>query len=246
MHIGISCRPQSRSKPTFARLAARVAGTNQQKIVSLISPRWALPPQWSPVWHPGHVFVQSAGNQYENVCSDGESKVFKTAWSASSTVADGAIVVGAINAQGKPVGGSNGAFTNAYPAFGDSYYNESPILQGEVGSNYGHCVDMWAPGDFIYSTWGEGRRSTKQSGSYSGGQPSSCAFGTCFSPTEQGWAWLSGTSMAAPHVAAAAYVADLYGLTTPAAIEQKLRDTWFPLQLTFDTAGAPVRMVLLQ
>ena len=65
--------------------------------------------------------MQSAGNQYENVCSDGESKVFKTAWSASSTIADGAIVVGAINVQGRPVGGANGAFTNAYPAFGDSY-----------------------------------------------------------------------------------------------------------------------------
>ena len=69
-------------------------------------------------------------------------------------------------------------------------------------------------------------------------------------------AWLSGTSMAAPHVAAAAaYVADLYGLTTPAAIEQKLRDTWHALTTLdaagqsvprVDAAGASLRMVWLQ
>jgi subtilisin family serine protease len=40
----------------------------------------------------------------------------------------------------------------------------------------------------------------------------------------KGWAWLSGTSMAAPHVAAAAaYIADKYALTTPAAIEAAVR-----------------------
>ena len=99
---------------------------------------------------------------------------------------------------------------------------------------------MWAPGDFIYSTWGQGIESTLQSGGYSGGEPSSCASGTCVSPAEQGWALLSGTSMAAPHVAAAAaYVADLYGLTTPAAIEQKLVDSWYAL--THPLSGLPIR-----
>ena len=221
-----------------------VAETNQQKIVKLISPTWAFPPFYS-VWHPGHVFVQSAGNQYENVCSGATAKAFKTAWNASSTAVDGAIVVGAINAEGKPVGGPNGKFQDGYPALGDSYPPDPPILQGEAGSNYGPCVDMWAPGDFIYSTWGAGKQSTLQSGSYSGGEPSSCASGTCVSPSEQGWFWLSGTSMAAPHVAdAAAYVADLYGLSTPAAIEQKLRDTWYSLP-TLDAANEAVRMVRL-
>jgi hypothetical protein len=232
--------------------ASGVAGTNQQKIVSLITPRWVLPPMWSPLRHPGHVFVQSAGNQYENVCSDTVSKVFKTASNATSTLADGAIVVGAINNEGKPVGGTNGAFKNAYPSFSDG---SGPILFGEPGSNYGPCVDMWAPGDAIYSTWGVGRLSTLPSVSYSGGQPSSCASGTCVSLPHQGWAWLSGTSMAAPHVAAAAaYVADLFGLTTPAAIEQKLREMWQPLTTIdeagetvprLDAAGAPMRMVHL-
>jgi subtilisin family serine protease len=42
--------------------------------------------------------------------------------------------------------------------------------------------------------------------------------------TSNGWAMMSGTSMAAPHIAgAAAYVADEFHLTTPAQIEEKLR-----------------------
>ena len=214
-----------------------VAETNQQKIVTLITPGWAMPSfYW---WHPGHVFVQSAGNQYQNACSGASVKAFKIAWNASTTAVDGAIVVGAINAEGKPVGGPNGAFQDAYPAFTD-FFPSPYILRGEAGSNYGPCVDMWAPGDFIYSTWGQGIESTLQSGGYSGGEPSSCASGTCVSPAEQGWALLSGTSMAAPHVAAAAaYVADLYGLTTPAAIEQKLVDSWYAL--THPLSGLPIR-----
>ena len=61
---------------------------------------------------------------------------------------------------------------------------------------------------------------------YSGGQPATCSSGTCLSPPHEGWAHLSGTSMAAPHVAAAAaYYIDKYGLTTPAQVEQMLRST---------------------
>ena len=42
-----------------------------------------------------------------------------------------------------------------------------------------------------------------------------------------GWMWLSGTSMAAPHVAAvAAYVIGKYGLESPGEVEAKLRQLW--------------------
>jgi subtilisin family serine protease len=41
---------------------------------------------------------------------------------------------------------------------------------------------------------------------------------------------LSGTSMAAPHISAmAAYLANIYGLTTPAQIEQQVRAASFSL-----------------
>ena len=83
---------------------------------------------------------------------------------------------------------------------------------------------------------------------YSGGQPET------YVPTNTitedwaanpGWMWLSGTSMAAPHVAAAgAYVATKYNLYTPAAVEAKLRQLWRYYGTT-DAAFQPIRVVHL-
>lgn len=131
----------------------------------------------------------------------------------------------------------------------------------DPGSNFGKCVDVWAPGDFIYSTWGSGGYATYATGSYSGGQPASYVLGSApgnptspYSGAPQvgfyGWQWLSGTSMAAPHVAAAAaYLADKYYLSTPAAIEQKVRDNWQYWGAVDPTstiaAPVPVRIVYL-
>jgi subtilisin family serine protease len=62
----------------------------------------------------------------------------------------------------------------------------------------------------------------------------------------QGWTFLSGTSMAAPHVAgAAAYLADQFGLTTPAQIEQKVRQ-YFQNSGYTDRTGAPINYVQLR
>ncbi len=100
----------------------------------------------------GALVVQSAGNQYTSACS----------WAYTPTSgSDGVIVVGAINDHGQPVRALQGFHG----------FQNMPEASNEPGSNYGPCVEMWAPGAAIRSTWrGNDRR------------------------------LMGGTSMAAPHV----------------------------------------------
>ncbi|MBP6529804.1 MAG: S8 family serine peptidase [Burkholderiales bacterium] len=208
--------------------------TNQSKVVELVTPVGIS--GWT--FYPGAVFVQSAGNGNQDACGDTnalpkrESRAYQIGLNQQTTQVDGVLVVGAI--------GNNGTLAtpiNASEPLG--------ITDPELGTNYGNCVDIWAPGQGIYSTWGRGSHGdTSYYGPdplnpyqpYSGGQSSTYVWshpwtytGTSTPPAPmQGWAWLSGTSMAAPHVAAAAaYIADKYQLTTPIAIEQKVRDEAF-------------------
>ena len=165
------------------------------------------------------------------------------------------MVVGAIRQNGTAPSDTRGTigqgpgFTLPEPRFSNST---------ELGSNFGNCVDIWAPGDSIYSTWGSGPSSTYSTATYSGGQPSNYVPGTApGSPIDAnpatlyqglfGWQWLSGTSMAAPHVAAAAaYMADKYYLSSPAAIEQKVRDHWKTWGATDPSnPPLPIRIVYL-
>jgi subtilisin family serine protease len=225
--------------------------TNRTKLLTMVNPatvwryRQGLWEQW---YYPGIFFTQSAGNQNRNACLQlgGESAAFQIAPSPTGTAVDGIMVVGAIRQNGTaassisdPVPPASN-LTQPEPRI----FRVDPVPVGgfpdplEPGSNYGNCVDIWAPGDAIYSTWGSGQKATYATGSYSGGQPSNYGLGTLpGNPTVPysgpppsglfGWQWLSGTSMAAPHVAAAAaYMADKYTLSTPAAIEQQVRDNW--------------------
>ena len=127
---------------------------------------------------------------------------------------DGIMVVGAININ------ANAAdpFTPANPV----------VAETDPPSNYGRCVDIWAPGDAIWSTWG------------------AYPFDNYSNQTYSMMVRLSGTSMAAPHVAAAAaYVADVEGLTTPAAVEQRLRQLSTQFAGTVDASGQIIKVLQL-
>mgnify|MGYP000897002614 CR=1 FL=1 len=186
--------------------SAGQAGPNVWKLQRLVQPDyyyWQYWPITGP--YPGAFVVQSAGNSGSNVCTL-PSPAYRPYPYANETAVDGITVVGSLSKSGAPTA----AFSPPYPAV---------VSQPALASNHGACVDVWAPGDDIVSSFGDQisawSNQTTVGGSYWG------LVGYGYS----GWARMSGTSMAAPHIAAAAaYVADYYGLTTPIAIEQKLRD----------------------
>jgi hypothetical protein len=196
--------------------------------------------------YPGAFVAQSAGNFQRNSCSNsGGADAYNPPvgylpfgpppnWAAD--LYDGIMVVGALRSDGQAAT----TFSNSYP----------PGLQ-DGGTNYGPCVDIWAPGDGIVSAWGRNdvfwqgvpsslsqySANTTVGGSYSGFIPY----------TSQGWMYLSGTSMAAPHVAGvAAYLADTYNLTTPAAIEAKIRALSKRYNSAVDPMGYPIFTVQSQ
>lgn len=174
------------------------------------------------IYYPGVFVAQSAGNgarplpgigQPDGPPSDacfwngnGDPTGFKPLpWAPYALDDDGIMVVGAINNAGRDV---SGAEPFSPPSVGG--------VETPNPSNYGRCVDIWAPGDYIVSAWNSGA---------------------------WGRAWLSGTSMAAPHVAAAAaYFADYEGLSTPGAIELRIRSA-SPPSVDGDVSGQPVKVV---
>lgn len=210
---------------------------------------------WSD--YPGSFVAQSAGNYQRSSCSRLGYYGANGLWVSPGADAynppvgyvpggappnwaadyyDGIMVVGALRSDGQ-----------AATTFGNSI----PAGLGGGGTNFGSCIDIWAPGDRIVSSWGRNDvlwqngvseptrqlANTTVSGSYSGYVGS----------TSQGWMYLSGTSMAAPHVAGvAAYLADTYNLTTPAAIEAKIRAISVRYNNATDGLGYPIFTVQSQ
>ena len=182
----------------------------------------------------GAFIAQSAGNGARPVLDANGNPVYPTVgsdacyWNASGAPSgykplvsapysvddDGIMVVGAINQYAGPAN----PFTPASPA----------VAETDPPTSYGRCVDIRAPGDAIWSTWGANPSTAYSNGTYSN------------------MVRLSGTSMASPHVAAAAaYIADVEELTTPAAVEQRIRQLGVQFGGTVDQGGFPIKVLQL-
>ena len=213
-----------------------VTQPNYSKMVSLATPATVYDPLTDTYQsYPGAFVAQSAGNNDAAVCGSGFASRAFTPYAPfvpggfppnyEASVNDGIMVVGALHHTGDTVNSG----INGFPAlpFSDTY---PPGLTGiPPASNFGQCVDIWAPGNVIVSTWGDHADPNTVFGTqYSGNVPNGVS----------GWAFLSGTSMAAPHIAAvAAYLADTQGLTTPSAIELAVRAK--SIQLKSSDSGTP-------
>lgn len=213
------------------------AGPNWYKVKSITTTIWAY---GIPI-NPGVFFVQSAGN-VPDVLPDACYGAYRPGFAQPAAPDDGVMVVGAVDNLGRAVGGGN-------PFWGT---NPSGIASASY-SAAGSCVDIWAPGNYIASTWGQ----ISQIGYPSGGNPPYTVDGRTLGgipwpysgnvgSSYEGWAFLSGTSMAAPFVAAvAAWLADTYNVATPSALEALVRANSTQWNGYTDNTGRPVKVVQL-
>lgn len=173
-------------------------GTLNSKMLTLASP------YVGGYVYMGSFIAQSAGNDYINACSE----VFGYSNKQPNT-SDGIMVVGGIDYLGKAVAPD--------PNGNPGYVNE-PLAGNDPGSNYGSCVEVWAPSKVILSTWGPNV----------GYDPSNQSTWQRNDTTYTNYVDLSGTSMAAPHViGVAAYLAEIQNLSVPSQIEAAVRNVFF-------------------
>lgn len=202
-------------------ISANIAATNHtgRPSVVTLSFNWQYAGQAPPgliaqihalaAARPGAFFTQSAGNFYKDAC--------QSAYNTPATN-DGVMVIGAINAHGQPVKPLNGL---------NGFWKDFVGPVHQPGSNFGACVDAWAPGDAILTT--------------AGAYPTQVG-----ATTYSTYAYVSGTSLAAPHVAAlaAALIASDATLTSASLVETRVRARFRDLG-SHDAAGLAVNLPTL-
>ena len=228
------------------------AEPNWQKVKSLTTTIWSYGIPVQPgvffVQSAGNYPDILGGSVPENgVC---QTAYRPDAEAASSLPNDGVMVVSASHNTGGGVtttrpftvyAGQSNLPDYELPSSTFPYSQTFPV----TSSYFGPCNDIYAPGNLIISTWGMHVKqsphdntiptvsSSLVSVSYTGSVTFPVVYGAHINnayPTvaplpTQGWAFLSGSSMSAPFVAAAAaWLADVYGYATPGELEGAVRD----------------------
>jgi subtilisin family serine protease len=147
----------------------------------------------------GAFVVQAAGNQQQDAC--------QYAYGDPSPN-DGIMVIGGVTSTGAA----------AWDTANGGFNNNQPYAGNEPGSNFGRCVEAWAPSQKIWMPWGPA--------------PGNQIDGI----TYNNYGAVSGTSFAAPHVTAiAAHIMMTQGIVSSTALETAVRNT---LYTTGQTDGA--------
>jgi hypothetical protein len=161
---------------------------------------------WLPngLVYPKIFFVHAAGNNATiNACEYAYSREVVNPEAPTTTMRS------AVNNDGVMVVGAHDQNGNIAASF------SNPLLGGNtLGSNFGMCVDVYAPGTNIWSTWSDRPIPSVQNGGNQKGD------GTIYNH----YGTLGGTSMAAPHIAGvAAWLAETQNPATVGALELLVR-----------------------
>jgi subtilisin family serine protease len=117
-------------------------------------------------------------------------------------------------------GNSNANACNTSPASAANAYTVASSTSGDAKSsfsNHGSCVNIYAPGSAITSTWHTSNSATNT---------------------------ISGTSMAAPHVAGvAALIFETNRTASPAAVRNWITDNATPSKISGNPSGTPNRLL---